>query len=212
VRRSFLVLSVVLTTAALAEPVTLRLPPSDGWKELEHEGEQRIFVLAKDESMRLEVDYVEKQPRYTQELLMDTARRLAKEMKGKEFHVTEATTLNLRGATAGVMKATSNDGRSVRWWLPGDEWDLQVVLKQTGAKWSSSAENEVSNAVSLATNLRGSGGTSDAQLLLYVGIAAVVLIGGGLGLAVLRRPKQGAAAPAPAPKKVPDSFKPTKKA
>jgi hypothetical protein len=215
VLRLALAVCVVLTSTALAEPVSIRLPPSDSWKELEHEGESRIFVTNDpDESMRLEVEYVEKAPRYTQELLMEYARKIAKDEAGKEFHVTEATTLGLRGATAGVMKATSNVGKQVNWWVPGNDWDLHVKLtRKPDAKWNRDAENEVSNAVSLATNLRGQGG-GDAQLLLYGGIGAVVLIGGGLAIAVLRRPKQKKddEAPAPpAPKKVPDSFKPTKK-
>ncbi|MFT3713031.1 MAG: hypothetical protein QM817_35710 [Archangium sp.] len=222
--RFALAVCVVLASAAFAEPVSIRLPPSENWKELEHDGEQRIFVTTDpDESMRLEVEYVEKAPVYTQELLMEYARKIAKDERGKDFHVTEAATVGLRGATAGVMKATSNAGKIVHWWVPGNEWDLHVKLsRKPEAKWNRDAENEVSNSVSLAKNLRGAGGgMSDSQMLIYAGIAAVVLIGGGLAIAVLRRPKTGAAKagapaaksapPAPVAKKVPDAFKPTKK-
>lgn len=168
-----------------------------------------MFALTKDPSVTLRVGWSpELHPRFTSELMMELARTTAKAAKGRDMRVTDATTINVKGTNVGVMRFNDKGGKGMQWFLPGDDAEIIVVLRKKGEGWNREAENEVGNAVSLATNLRGKPPPGEADFALYGGIGAVVLIGGALAFAVLRRPKAGTkAAPAPAPKKAPPAKK-----
>lgn len=183
----------LLSAAALAEP-QVRLPPSDAWKELEATAQgARVFALGKDATVTLTVAVSDEPPqRYTPEFMMELSRKVAKQAKGQDLHVTEATSIMVMGANVGVMRTSDVNGKAVRYWVPGDDADLLLTLRKKEG-WNRDAENEVSNAVSLATGIRGKPPTSDSELALYGGIGAVVLIVVGLVVAVLRRPKTRAA-------------------
>lgn len=208
-RRALLILALAGASAALAEP-QLKLPPSDGWSEADDVDDgsglesARSFSLVKDPSVTLRVGWSpELHPKFTSELMMELARTTAKAAKGRDMRVTDATTINVKGTNVGVMRFNDKRGKGMQWFLPGEDAEIIVVLRKKGEGWNREAENEVGNAVSLATNLRGKPPPDEADFALYGGIGAVVLIGGALAFAVLRRPKSDKALPAPPAKKAP---------
>lgn len=194
--RSLLLAVSVSSMAALAVP-ELRVPPSEKWEEADdiEDGSglesPRSFALIKDPSVTLRVGWSpELHPKFTSDLMMELARTVAKQAKGRDLRVTDATTINVNGTNVGVMRFTEKDGKGMQWFLPGDDAEVVVVLRKKGeGAWNREAENEVGKAVSLATGLRGKPPPGEADFALYGGIGAVVLIGGALAIAVLRRPK-----------------------
>lgn len=209
-RHALLTLSLasLCASTALAEAPQFKLPPSDDWTEADDVDDgsglesARFFTLTKDPSVTLRVGWSpEVHPKFTSELMMELARTTAKAAKGRDMRVTDATTINVKGTNVGVMRFNDKSGKAMQWFLPGEDTEIIVVLRKKGEGWNRTAENEVGNAVSLATNLRGKPPPGEADFALYGGIGAVVIIGGALAFAVFRRPK--ASAPAPAKKAAP---------